>query len=150
MSTRIAKSKTAAALVNTENNKGPADNLAPKWKPGQSGNPAGRPKGSISLMAAIIRVLKQTDPETGKKRLDDLALTVVENAKAGNAQAIRQIFDRLDGPVQTMADIDDSNDHGGLWAAMHLTPDEMKELWGDSEPNEITEVIEEYEQSSQG
>lgn len=106
-----------------------------QFKPGQSGNPSGRPRGSVSLISAITRMLKQIDPETGKKRLDGLALAVIEKAAAGNPQALKQIFDRLDGPIIPPVDSDaEDKDPGGLWAALHFTPEEMKELWSDMDP----------------
>jgi len=70
-----------------------------KFKPGQSGNPSGRPVGSVSIMAAVRRQLRQ-NPE----QLEELAKSLVENAKQGNAVALRQILDRLDGPVPTVID----------------------------------------------
>lgn len=73
------------------------DNLKP-FKPGQSGNPGGRPKGSCSV-AAIIRQLL-TDEETATK----LAKAILSQAARGNGAAIKQVLDRTDGPVQQKVD----------------------------------------------
>jgi Family of unknown function (DUF5681) len=68
-------------------------NLKP-FKPGQDGNPGGRPKGSCSVTAIIRQLL--TDEEAATK----LAKAVLSQAARGNAAAIKQVLDRTDGPVQ--------------------------------------------------
>jgi len=70
-----------------------------QFKPGQSGNPSGKPKGAVSLIGEIKRQLK-ADPSI----LSDLAKSVIENAKGGNPTALKQLFDRVDGPVPTVID----------------------------------------------
>jgi hypothetical protein len=66
----------------------PPPQLTP-WKPGQSGNPNGRPRNSVTAM------LKAVDPETSKEIKDKL----IELAKKGDLQAIREFIDRTDGKV---------------------------------------------------
>lgn len=66
-----------------------------QFKPGQSGKPV----GAVSIMTAVRRQLKEK-PEL----LEELAASVIANAKVGNAVALRQILDRLDGPVPTVID----------------------------------------------
>lgn len=63
-----------------------------KWKPGQSGNPAGRRKGSVSLAAALQKLLLK-EPE----KLESVARTLVDAAIAGDVSAARLLFERLDG-----------------------------------------------------
>ncbi len=70
-----------------------------RFQPGKSGNPAGKPVGAVSIMAAVRKHLNE-NPE----QLHELAKSLVENAKQGNAVALRQILDRLDGPVPTVID----------------------------------------------
>ena len=62
------------------------------WKPGQSGNPSGRRKGSVSLTAALKRLLI-AEPEL----VDRVARTIVDAAIAGDVASARLLFDRLDG-----------------------------------------------------
>lgn len=71
----------------------PAKRTAGKpWKKGQSGNPAGRRKGSVSLAAALQRLLiKEPD------KLESVARTLVDAAIAGDVSAARLLFERLDG-----------------------------------------------------
>mgnify|MGYP000718174255 CR=1 FL=1 len=70
-----------------------------KFKPGESGNPRGKKPGNVSLIVEIKKQL-EADPT----ELPELAKSVILNAKMGNAQAIKQIFDRIDGPVPVVID----------------------------------------------
>lgn len=68
-----------------------------RFKPGQSGNPKGRPKGARSLAACVQEELnaKVTVREDGRTRTlskrEALAKRVVNDGIAGNASAIKQI-----------------------------------------------------------
>ena len=55
----------------------------PKFKPGQSGNPAGRPKGSVNRQLSELR-----------KAADKVLPLVIEKALAGDSDAQRLILDR--------------------------------------------------------
>lgn len=68
------------------------DNLKP-FKPGQSGNPGGRPKGSPSVTAVIRRLLE--DEETVEK----LGKAILSQAARGNGAAMKLVVDRIDGPL---------------------------------------------------
>ncbi len=79
-------------------------NLKP-FKPGQSGNPRGRPK-SITLSEAYRKMLAavdETDPER-RTRAEVLAEQMYAKAKTGDVSALREIADRVEGkPRQTLA-----------------------------------------------
>ncbi len=79
-------------------------NLKP-FKPGQSGNPKGRPK-SITLSEAYRKMLAtvdETDPEK-RTRAEVLAEQMYAKAKTGDVSALREIADRVEGkPRQTLA-----------------------------------------------
>ena len=64
-------------------------NLSTRYKPGQSGNPAGRPKNSVTTL------LKNVDEITNQKICDKL----IELALKGDLPAIREYLDRTDGKV---------------------------------------------------
>lgn len=66
------------------------------WKKGESGNPAGRRKGSVSLAAAVQRLLIK-EPQL----IDSVARTIVNAAIAGDVAAARLLFERLDGHKPT-------------------------------------------------
>src|SRR5262245_44306796 len=58
------------------------------FKLGQSGNPSGRRKGSVSLKAALMRVLTRRDAERIGREL-------IERAKSGDVRAVRTLADLL-------------------------------------------------------
>lgn len=74
----------------------PKPPAAVRWQKGQSGNPAGRRKGSVSLAAALQRLLTK-EPD----KIDAIARTLVEAAIAGDVSATRLLFERLDGHKAT-------------------------------------------------
>jgi hypothetical protein len=75
------------------------------FKPGQSGNPNGRPKGSgISITTAIKNELKKIPPGQDKATyLDLLVKRIMKKAiQEGDQQTIKQMWNYVDGmPMQT-------------------------------------------------
>lgn len=67
------------------------------FQKGQSGNPGGRPKGP-SLKAELIRQLGKKGDD-GRKNVDAIAAALIEQARDGKIEAIREILDRVDGKV---------------------------------------------------
>ena len=67
-----------------------------RWQKGMSGNPAGRRKGSVSLAAALQKLLLK-EPD----KLESVARTLVDAAIAGDVSAARLLFERLDGNKAT-------------------------------------------------
>lgn len=70
-----------------------------QWKPGQSGNPSGKPVGTLSLVAMIRKLLNE-DPDAARL----IAENLVRQAATHDEKAlgfIRTILDRVDGPVPT-------------------------------------------------
>ena len=74
----------------------------PRWKKGESGNPAGRPKKE-KLLEPLIRELLESKvldgPHKGKEWKRLVAEALVRNLIKGNAAAIKEILQRIDGPV---------------------------------------------------
>lgn len=58
------------------------------WKPGQSGNPKGRPKGSLNATTKAVLTLLEGEAET-------ITRVAIEAAKAGDMMAVRLVLDRL-------------------------------------------------------
>lgn len=75
-----------------------------KWKPGQSGNPKGHPKGQRNFATIYREALKQLAKEkkTTPEKLEDLILKVgIAKAIGGDYRFWQDINDRLNGkPVQ--------------------------------------------------
>jgi hypothetical protein len=65
-----------------------------QWKPGQSGNPGGRPKGE-SITATLRRLLEQE--HNGKSVQEILAEKVLREALSGKYSFVKELLDRLDG-----------------------------------------------------
>jgi len=87
---------------------------AAKFKPGQSGNPGGRPKRG-PLTDAYERALSQLIPgdKEGRTIADLIAAALVKQAAKGNLAAVRELADRVEGkavqPVQPVEKDDESN-----------------------------------------
>jgi hypothetical protein len=85
------------ASTTTPAAKSPAEKVAPyRWQKGVSGNPRGKRKNSVSLAAAVQRLLTK-EPQL----VDDVARTIVNAAIAGDVSAARLLFERLDGQKAT-------------------------------------------------
>ena len=67
------------------------------WKPGQSGNPGGRPKGS-GVTDRLRTILSQGD--NGKDVAEALVQAALKAAKNGDFRFWKEIVDRVDGPVK--------------------------------------------------
>lgn len=68
-------------------------NLKPGWKPGQSGNPKGRPRGSRNRVTLVALAAMEDGA-------DAIARKVVEMAKGGDISAARLVLERLVPPVK--------------------------------------------------
>ena len=73
---------------------------ATKWKPGQSGNPNGRPK-SRPIAAAIKALAENNDGEA----LKALAAVGLKRALKGDFRFYKEIMERIDGKVLTELDM---------------------------------------------
>jgi len=73
------------------------------WKPGQSGNPKGRPKKGKTITDALNKYLNQKEPGSEITRKQQLIQSIYSLAvDEGDLLAIKYIIDRIDGkPVET-------------------------------------------------
>jgi hypothetical protein len=75
----------------------PTDHLSP-WKPGQSGNPAGRPKGRT--VGAVLRDRLAAIPDDDERPLADRVTDViVREALAGDIRFVELLLNRTEGKV---------------------------------------------------
>lgn len=74
--TKSATPKTASRDDFGDDTRKKHRNLKPAWKPGQSGNPAGRPKGARSKLGeAFLKALQQDFAEHGAAVIERVRLT---------------------------------------------------------------------------
>ena len=75
--------------------------IATRWKAGQSGNPAGRSRKQREAVIgeALRKQLDKIDPRTSRTYLELLAEALVQKACRGNAAAIKEVCQRVDGKV---------------------------------------------------
>ncbi|MBL8374912.1 DUF5681 domain-containing protein [Accumulibacter sp.] len=69
------------------------ENLRPGWKPGRSGNPAGRPKGSRNRVTLVALAAME-------EGADAIARKIVDMAKEGDISAARLVLERLVPPAK--------------------------------------------------
>jgi Family of unknown function (DUF5681) len=75
-------------------NGGVAPPVEHRWKPGQSGNPGGRPKGRT--LTGVLRELVQQD-HGGRPIVEVLAQRILKEALTGKFPFAKEVWDRLDG-----------------------------------------------------
>jgi hypothetical protein len=100
----------------------PGNKYGNRFKPGESGNPSGRPAGSKNVSTILREMLQQIAPKEvisskfvkefckGKKRVtiaDAIAARLLMSAIVqGDLQAIREVIDRLEGKSTQKLDVD--------------------------------------------
>ena len=115
-----------------------------RWRPGQSGNPNGRPKKGLALTELLERELNKTAPDIDGKRHQNkriLARLAIEAATTGSVSFVKvgrdgtehvvaqkidprdwmtwakYVIDRIDGPAKQRMDLttnDESLNNGGV------------------------------------
>ena len=88
---------------------GESGSIEHQFKPGQSGNPAGRAKGVVSITTRIKKLLEMElqvkDPvsnEACKKTVSEIiGLRLAKEAMSGNIKAVKIILDRTEGKVSS-------------------------------------------------
>ena len=84
----------------------PQNKLGNRFKPGESGNPEGRPKLTLlseALREQLAHVLPGVDDRTVAEHI---ARSMISEALKGNVMAAREIADRTEGKPKQALDID--------------------------------------------
>jgi len=72
-----------------------------QFKPGQSGNPKGRPKGTLSVVAELKKQLEQCPDGDKRTYLEILVKKVLKKGIVdGDVNMIKDIINRVDGMPQ--------------------------------------------------
>ena len=68
---------------------------SPRWEPGQSGNPNGRPKGSKNKLTILREAVLANAENIVLENWEDLVKCTVALAKAGDPTALKILWDRV-------------------------------------------------------
>ena len=107
---------------------GRVENLKP-WKPGQSGNPGGRPKGRL-IDEALEELLLENDSELALA----IAKKLLSRAKSGEVKAIQLVVERVQGKPKRQIEL--SGPDGGPLDIHNMTNEEL-----DQRIAELTEKL---------
>lgn len=77
------------------------------WKPGQSGNPAGRPPIRKTIDGWIRAIAGRIVPDTDQSYAEVAAMAVWTGAMNGDHKMAKLAFDRIEPAVTVVADITD-------------------------------------------
>lgn len=72
-----------------------------RFKPGKSGNPKGRPPAELCLTTLLRAALSEHDEDGKRTKARSVIDALVLQACEGKTAAIEQIFNRIDGILQT-------------------------------------------------
>jgi len=110
------------------------------WKPGQSGNPNGRPKGSKNKLTILREAVLQKAETMVLNEWEDLVRTTIALAKQGDSTCIKILWDRVIPAKRAVEEKDGKEDK--LNINITVQGMEVKSVFGDR-----TEVIEaDYEE----
>lgn len=76
------------------------------WKPGQSGNPKGKLKGTRHFSTLIREAITKVAEDTGTSDDKEIVRALVEKAKAGDLKAVDMVLDRVDGKAEQTINLD--------------------------------------------
>lgn len=89
----------------------PFPNDDTQFKPGASGNPSGRPRGSRNLSTILREMLEEEievsiDGTKQRKQFGDVIIRrLLKKANDGDIRAITEIFDRVEGKAKQANEI---------------------------------------------
>jgi hypothetical protein len=83
----------------------PGNKAGKQFEPGESGNPAGRPKRTRLTDALTVKLAENAPGASEETIAERIAQALVDEALNGNVQAIREIGDRTEGKPRQALDI---------------------------------------------
>ncbi len=114
---KVAGKKQATSRLGRNGEEPPAEH---RWKPGQSGNPKGRPASCI-ITKGLVEAIEKDDGKVAKQ----LRKVIIDKAKAGNKDFMNILLDRTEGKVKERIDIT-TNDQPLGGPASNLTNEELE------------------------
>ena len=91
------------------NGKMPGGITGKGFKPGQSGNPNGRPKGTRSIPDILKKIGDEEGTLDGKSKLDVIMYKVFQFALEGKPWAVQFIADRTEGKAKEFREVTHNN-----------------------------------------
>lgn len=101
-----------------------------RWKPGQSGNPKGRPRAGLALAEAIrargdeVITIGKGDEAIIATRLEHILRTLYERAQVGDTRATDIILDRLAGKPRQSIEISGDDERAPVRITTTARPNE--------------------------
>ena len=103
-------------------------NLRPPWKPGESGNPKGRPEGTISLTSMIKKKLELLSPDGKRQAIEVLADNIIQDALDSSDNMRKLVWNYLDGLPKFSGDFTSGGEPLGVIFLPRRKQDENKQL----------------------
>ncbi len=95
------------------------------WTKGQSGNPAGRPKGSGKL-TTVLRDRLDVVQSDGRTLAEHVTDVLVSKALEGDTAALRMVYDRAEGPARLNGQDDSGSDEA--YGVVFYLPDNDRDM----------------------
>lgn len=94
------------------------------FKKGQSGNPNGRPKGTLNFNNRIEKMLQEAvKDKSGKEKemADVIVQSLIKQAAMGNMKAIEYLIDKIDGKATQRHEVESTQN-------INIDTDQMKKI----------------------
>ncbi len=121
---------------------------ATQFKPGQSGNPGGMPKGTPKVSVALMKLLAGNPGEhfTPSSRAEQIAWALINKAATGDVQAIREVSDRTEGKSPATLNVNKNNARAERYQRL---ADEMAAKYNKPRDVVVRDIIEHEPEAAQ-
>jgi len=109
------------------------------WKPGQSGNPKGRPKGSKNKLSLLREAVLESAENIVLSNFEDIVQATVELAKQGDATALKIVWDRIIPAKRTVEDKVEGEDKMNI--SISIVGMEVAEIGGEKAKADVVEAV---------